>query len=163
MTYTDLKQRLIAEAKAKGVCVDGYGMLKEGTRDEVIDFYLTNIDWCLERSFPSFEILHREFSNVEDKGVYISKVFDGETFDKHQVYVFHNCKGTINVAMDYDNAIIPMLYFANGCNIRVKCVQANAPKIIVPLYIASERHNCVVGEKGGGCEFKRYIVKMVEE
>ena len=147
-------------ARNSGICAEGYGKMRGYDRDEMIQYYLANPDWCLERDFPSMRLLRREFSDIEDKGVFVGKTFDGEVFDKLQAYIFHDCKGTIKVAMDYENAVIPMLYFANGCKIRVECEQKNDPAINVPLYIAEDCK--VTGAKSDNCNFKRKTIKLIE-
>lgn len=160
MNETQLKETLMGDARRGGICADGYAQMRAYDRDELIDFYVENPDWCMERGFPSLELLRREFSDIEDKGVFVGKKFDGEVFDKLQAYIFHDCKGTIKVAMDYDNAVIPMLYFANGCKIRVECGQKNDPAINVPLYIAEDCK--IVGAKTDNCNFKRKTIKLIE-
>ena len=128
---------LMEEARRGGICAEGYGLMRGYDRDELIAYYVANPDWCMERDFPSLEILRSEFSDIEDKGVYVGMTFYGEVFCDKQVYIFHDCIGTIRVAMDYDNAVIPMLFFANGCRMRVTCTQKENLKspIDVPLYI----------------------------
>lgn len=156
-----MKETLMEDARRGGICAEGYGLMRGYDRDGLIDFYVENPDWCMERDFPSLELLRREFSDIEDRGVFIGKTFDGETFDKLQTYIFHDCKGTIKVAMDYDNAVIPMLYFANGCKMRIVCGQKNDPAINVPLYIAEDCK--VVGAKTDNCNFKRKTIKLIEQ
>lgn len=155
-----LKETLMGDARRGGICAEGYGLMRGYDREELIGYYVANPDWSIERGFPSLELLRREFSDIENKGVFVSKTFDGETFDKLQAYIFHDCKGTIKVAMDYDNAVIPMLYFANGCNIRVECEQKNDPAINVPLYIAEDCK--VTGAITDNCVFKRKTIKLIE-
>lgn len=155
-----MKETLMEDARRGGICAEGYGLMRGYDRDGLIAYYVANPDWSIERGFPSLELLHREFADIEDKGVFVGKTFDGEVFDKLQTYIFHDCKGTIKVAMDYDNAVIPMLYFANGCNIRVECEQKNDPAINVPLYIAEDCN--VVGAKSDNCNFKRKTIKLIE-
>lgn len=156
MEEMQLKETLMNDARRGGICAEGYGLMRGYDREGLIDYYLAHLTWGMKRGFPSLELLHREFSDIEDKGVFVGKTFDGEVFDKLQTYIFHDCKGTIRVAMDYDNAVIPMLYFANGCNIRVGCEQENEPAIAVPLYIAEDCK--VVGAKSENCVFKRKAV-----
>lgn len=161
MEEMQLKETLMEDARRGGICAEGYGLMRGYDRDGLIGYYLSNPDWSIERGFPSLKLLRREFSDIEDKGVFVGKTFDGEVFDKLQTYIFHDCKGTIKVAMDYDNAVIPMLYFANGCNIRVECEQRNDPAINVPLYIAEDCK--VVGAKADNCVFKRKTIKLIEQ
>ena len=160
MKEMQLKETLMEDARRGGICAPGYELMRGYDRDRLIDYYVQNPDWAMERGFPSLELLRREFSDIEDKGVIVSKTFDGEIFDKLQTYIFHDCKGTIRVAMDYDNAVIPMLYFANGCNIRVECEQKNEPAINVPLYIAEDCK--VTGAKNDNCLFKRKTIKLLK-
>lgn len=161
MNELQQKETLMSEARRGGICAEGYANMRGYDRDEMIDYYLANPDWCLERGFPSYGMLRREFSDIEDRGVFVDKTFDGETFGDKLVYVFHGCKGTIRVAMDYDNAVIPMLYFANGCNIRVECDQNNTPAIKVPLYVA-EGKTCVTYANNENCTFRRRIIRRVK-
>ena len=157
----DLKQELMDSARDNGICAEGYGHMRAYDRDGLIDYYMSNLDWGMERGFPSLKLLRREFSNIEDKGVFVGRTFNGEVFDRLQTYIFHDCRGTIRVAMDYDNAVIPMLYFANGCRIRVECEQKNDPAINVPLYIAEDCK--VTGAKTDNCAFKRKTIKLIEQ
>lgn len=150
-------------ARRHGICAAGYGQMRNYDRDKLIDYYVQNPDWCMERGFPSLEVLRREFGDIEAKGVYVGKRFDGEVFSGKQVYIFHACTGTIRVAMDYDRAIIPMLYFANGCNMTVSCEQANEPPIRVPLYVTDERANCVYSAISEGCKFMRHTINLTEQ
>lgn len=160
MKEMQLKETLMEDARLGGICAEGYGLMRGYDRDELIDYYVQNPDWAIERGFPSLELLRREFADIEEKGVYVGRTFDGEVFDKLQTYIFHDCKGTIRVAMDYENAVIPMLYFGNGCHIRVECGQKNDPAINVPLYIAEDCK--VVGAKTDNCNFKRKTIKLLE-
>lgn len=156
----ELKKRLMSEARSKGICLDGYREMKHDSLDGLINYYLMHVDWCVRRDFPVQRTLAQDFSDCEDKGVFIGRTFNGEVFDRLQTYVFHGCVGTISVAMDYDNAVIPMLYFANGCDITVKCEQKNKPVITVPLYIAEDCK--VVGAKTDNCTFKRHTIKLIK-
>ena len=81
------------------------------------------------------ETLRRDFSDCEADGIFVDKHFHGELLTSHQVYVFHNCTGTIRTGLNVERRIIPMLYFANGCNMDVKAVSDTAPKVRVPLYV----------------------------
>lgn len=160
MNEAKLKETLMNDARRGGICAEGYGQMRGYDREGLIDYYIQNPDWCMERGFPSLELMRREFSDIEGKGVFIGKTFDGEVFDKLQTYIFHDCKGTIRVAMDYENAVIPMLYFANGCRMRVECEQKNDPAINVPLYIAEDCK--VVGARTDNCVFRRKTIKLIE-
>lgn len=162
MNEIELKERLMEDARRGGICAEGYGKMRGYNRDKLIAFYLECPDWCIERGFPSLELLRLEFSDIEDRGVFVDKKFDGELFDKLQVYVFHNCRGIIKVAMDYDNAVIPMLYFANGCNIKIVCQQKNDPEILIPVYVVDDGSNHIRCSRSEGCSFRRHKIRKVE-
>ena len=159
-TQEQLKERLLQLAKADNICVDGYRRVVGSNRQEMIAYYKQMIDWCLERNYPDYAILQEHFSDCEDEGIYIGKEFNGEIFSSQQVYVFHNCKGTINVQMDYENEIIPMLYFANKCDMRVICTLENIIPIRVPLYIFGE--NCVESNDSDNAQYVRYITRLLK-
>ena len=132
-----LNETLLAQAVSKGICDLGRREIENRDRDALVRYYVETIDWSLERGFPDLKTLREEFADVEDKGVFVDREFDGELFARRQAYVFHHCKGCINVAMDYESANIPMLYFANGSWVEVRCEQkenAGHP-IIVPVYV----------------------------
>lgn len=136
MTNKSYIESLLADAHKLGICKDGYKRMLENSRDGLLKFYLECPDWCLERNFPNLADLKENWTDCEDYGVFVGKQFKGETLSGLQAYIFHNCTGHIHVAMDYEKAIIPMLYFANNCRISVKCnQQENKVKpIIVPIY-----------------------------
>lgn len=158
MKEFELKDVLMSDARDSGICKDGYSEMRGYDREALIEMYLRTLDWSLERDFPSIELLRREFADIEDKGVYVDKEFNGEIFSDKQAYVFHHCKGVINVAMNYEKAIIPMIYIANDCDIVVCCEQTNKPKIKTPVYIFGE--NEVFCENNDNAEYRVYIRKQ---
>ena len=162
MNDMQLKEMLMEEARRGGICAEGFREMRTDSIGKLVDYYVANPDWCMERSFPSLEILRREFYDCEDKGVFVGRTFNGEVFSERQVYVFHDCKGTIKVAMDYDNAVIPMLYFANGCNMTISCDQPDNPPIRVPLYVTDEGDNSVDYAVDDNCEFVRHTIKLID-
>lgn len=161
MEILELKEALMQDAKADGICAEGYGKMRGYDRDELINYYLTNPDWCLQRRFPSIRLLRTEFSDIEDRGVFVEKKFNGETLDRKQVYVFHHCEGKIKVAMDYDNAVIPMLYFANGCKITIECEQINFPPIMVPVFVVEDGRTQVEGTDNEWCNFRYHSINII--
>lgn len=155
----ELKRELMEAARAGGICAEGYGLMRCYDRDELIEYYLKVPDWGLKRGFPTLETLRREFSHEEHNGVYVDKTFDGEILGDRQTYVFHHCSGRAQIEMGADgqtgSPIIPMLYFANGCDMRVECLLKYSPKIKVPCYIfGNDEHLTLRG--GRGAEFIRY-------
>lgn len=136
----NLKDKLIDTAKAKGICTDGYGIMLNRDIDGLVEYYLENPDWCMERQFPDLHTLKEQFSDCEDKGIYINKTFKGEILNDKQVYVFHNCRGTIKTGLNLKKRIIPMIYICNGCRLRIVGTGDVKPgkedeRSIVPIYI----------------------------
>ena len=159
----DIQKKLLLTAHEKGICADGYRqMLESADTDALIDYYVVNPDWCLERNFPDLETLREHFADAGEKGVFVDRTFNGELLNDLQAYVFHNCKGTIKVGMNVDKCIIPMLYFANGCNITVSCDIPYLLPIRVPLYVTDEWTNCVNHTVGDNCIFTRYTIKLID-
>ena len=154
------KEKLLRGARLNGMCKNNLSHLKEcKSKEEAIELYKMTIDWALERGYPSMSDLLADFSNMEKEGVFIERNFDGELLDQHQVYVFHNCTGSIRVALNYDKAIITMLYFANGCDMTIKCTQKNFHPIRVPLYIFGE--NIIKAESDDNVKFIKYNESML--
>ena len=131
------KDSLLRYGKLNSMCAENIEALKEcETKSDAILLYKKTIDWALERNYPTLEILRSEFADCQDDGLFIDHIFNGETLNENQVYVFHNCKGTIKVGLNTDKAIIPMLYFANNCEMRIEGI--NAMRVmpdIIPCYV----------------------------
>lgn len=124
----NLKEQLMEQAREKGICVDGYSEMRAGNVDGLVLYYIQNPDWCLERDFPDLKSLKENFSDIEDRGIYVGKHFRGEILNELQTYIFHKCTGTVKVGMNVDKAIIPMLYVANGCKLHFVGIGDFAPK-----------------------------------
>lgn len=122
----DLKQYLLSLSREKGICAEGLAHMRADSLPALVDYYLENPDWCLERNFPDLDCLKRNFSNIEDKGVFVGRKFNGELLNDLQVYIFHKCSGTVKVSLNVDKRIIPMLYVANGSRIRFVGVGDNS-------------------------------------
>lgn len=135
----NLKEILMEQARAKGICADGYREMRADEIDRLVDFYIENPDWCLERDFPSMEMLREHFADLEDKGVFVGKTFNGELLNDKVAYVFHGCKGTVKVGLNVEKGIIPMLYVANRSRLRFVGVGDYDPqnprdRSVVPVY-----------------------------
>jgi hypothetical protein len=158
-----LKEELMRQARAKGICMDGFRTMHSAAdKQALVDYYVQTLDWSLERNFPRLSSIREHFSDCSDKGVYVDQTFHGETFSALQTYVFHNCTGVINVQMDYEQANIPMLYFANNCHIKVVCRQQQGrgvPAIRVPLYVFGD--NIVTSEDSDNAVFLRYDFELL--
>ena len=126
---------------------------------EAVELYKKTIDWALEEGYPTIETIRRDFNDCEVAGIFVDKVFHGELLDDQQVYVFHNCTGTIRVGLNIKKRIIPMLYFANGCDMDVRGVPGSAMQVRVPLYVFGQ--NRVGAEQSDDiiCTTYRFDVK----
>ena len=105
------------------------------SKSDAISLYKKTIDWALEEGYPDLDTLRKFFSDCEAYGIFIDRHFDGELLDNHAVYVFHNCLGTIRTGLNVERRIIPMLYFANGCDMRVEGIKGSGMSVKVPLYV----------------------------
>lgn len=137
-----LKIELLEAAKAKGICSAGYKEMGARDIDALVEYYIANPDWCMERGFPSLSSLRENFANYTDKGVFVDHEFTGERLDGRLVYIFHHCKGSIRVGLNINEAIIPMLYFANGCDMDVEIEDG----VKIPMYVFGSNE---VREHGG--------------
>lgn len=150
------KDTLLRCGKLNSMCAENIEALKEcETKSDAIQLYKKTIDWALERNYPSLGTLRSEFAECHDDGLFIDHTFNGETLNELQVYVFHNCKGIIRVGLNSDKAIIPMLYFANGCEMTI--VGTNAVRVmpdIVPCYVFGE--NSITAENDINAIFRIY-------
>lgn len=132
----DWKELLVSEAKTKRMCSENFrGLLECEDRETAIGLYKKTIDWALEEKYPSLSVICDCFSDCEECGIFVGKVLDGQELSSEQVYVLHACTGTVDVAMDYDNAVIPMIYIANNCDIQIRCQQHNILPIHIPVYV----------------------------
>lgn len=124
-----------------------------GSIEDAVSLYKKTIDWALEEGYPNFATLQKYFSDCENLGVFVGREFHGEVLSDQQVYVFHKCTGTIRVGLNVEKRIIPMLYFANGCDMSVKpsFVHGN---VRVPLYVFGD--NVVKPYATGGAIYRIY-------
>lgn len=137
------------------MCAENIDALRDvQSKADAVALYKKTIDWALEKNYPPINFIRNEFGDCEDLGIFIDRTFNGELLNEHQCYVFHNCRGHIRVDLNVSQKIIPMLYFANGCNISV--TRADAPHTLpirVPLYIYGE--NIIKAEDNDDIIFTR--------
>lgn len=151
----DWKKNLRREASAHHMCEENRESLSSvDSKEKAIDLYKKTIDWALEEGYPSFSTLVRDFSDCEDYGIYVNKVFHGEKLDEQKVYVFHNCRGTIYTGLNVPKRIIPMLYFANNCEMRIRPSGPSGVDVRVPLYVFGQ--NNLVTDRSNDVSFKIY-------
>ena len=80
------------------------------------------------------------------------------------MYIFHKCKGTINVGLNIEKKIIPMLYIANGCRLRIVGVGDIKPKkaserSVVPIYTFGD--NNVSARDNKYVEFRKFDEELI--
>lgn len=138
------------------MCKENLDALKDcRSKSDAINLYKKTPDWALSKDFPSIEFLTTEFSNNKQDGFYVGHTFNGEILNEHLVYIFHNCKGTIRVGLNIKKGIIPMLYFANNCEMTICGINTNKIRPDhVPLYIFGE--NDITAENDINIIFTKY-------
>lgn len=142
------------------MCKENRIMLESVTsKEEAIELYKKTIDWALEEGYPSMATLRKDFTNNEADGIFIDKVFHGEILTDKTVYVFHNCSGTIRVGLNVEKKIIPMLYFANGCDMDVKGIPGSVMQVRVPLYIFGDNRIGAEQSDDVVCRTYKFAVK----
>lgn len=154
------KRQLRREASVHHMCGENRVAL-EGvdSMDEAIKLYKKTIDWALEEGYPNMQTLRRYFSHCEDYGIFIDTDFQGDVLTEHQVYVFHNCTGYVRTGLNVGEKLIPMMYFANGCDMTVRGIPGSGTQARVPLYVFG--YNRVAGEQSDDiiCKTYTYDVK----
>jgi hypothetical protein len=150
------KIRLDKDARSKKICAEYHDLISRAeTKDDLIGIYKRGIDWSLENDCPSLEFLRGEAKDFEYRGLFIDHHFNGELLDEHQVYIFHNCTGEIRVGLNIGKRIIPMLYFANGCDMKVLHGGDSVMPVRIPLYIFGSNH--ILSETSDSVTFKTYV------
>lgn len=149
------KKQLRREASAHHMCEENRTLLESvESKSDAIELYKRTIDWALEENYPNLETIRSCFSDCEAEGVFVDKHFTGEILTDHKVYIFHNCTGVIRVGLNVKMRIIPMLYFANGCQMTIKPLGSSRLDVRVPLYVFGD--NRVNGEGSDEVVFKTY-------
>lgn len=150
------KEYLLRQAGLESMCAENMVALRScQTKADAVSLYKKTVDWALEKNYPSINFLRNEFNDCDAYGVFVDTVFNGELLNEHQCYVFHNCRGHITVDINSISQIIPMLYFANNCHLRV--TRADGPHVVpirVPLYIFGP--NTIEAENNNDISFKKY-------
>lgn len=139
------KKLLRRKATASHMCEENRTALGQvETKADAIALYIQTIDWALEEDYPGLNVIRRYFQDCEQYGIFVDKTFSGETLIDLPVYVFHNCKGSIRVGLNTSKRIIPMLYFANGCDMTITSSNTLGLRSRVPLYVFGD--NTVIAE-----------------
>lgn len=131
------KKYLQEQARVHRMCADNRAYLNAcESKSDAIRLYKQTVDWALEEDYPNIDFLRTEFADNEADGIFVDKHFDGELLNEQQVYVFHHCTGVVRVGLNMAKKIIPMCYFANGCDMTILGIENdNILPDRVPLYI----------------------------
>lgn len=137
------------EASASHMCEEYRTALAGASSpEEAIALYKKCINWALENGYPTLEVLRKYFSGYQSEGVYVGQEFSGEVLTDLSVYVFHDCKGFIRTGLNVARKIIPMLYFANGCDMTII---GTGPEVgmpsIVPIHVFGDNRIDAVDSK----------------
>lgn len=156
------KRQIRREASVHHMCEENRDALSlVETKKDAVELYKKTVDWALEEGYPCLETLRRNFSDCEEYGIFVGKHFNGELLADHHVYVFHQCTGEIRVGLNVGKRIIPMLYFANGCNMSVKSsgpLPVSFP-VRVPCYIFGQNVVSVENSEDLECKIYKFEVK----
>ncbi len=147
----DWKKRAILEATAKNVCSEYRGLMERCDKiEDIFELYKRGVDWSLENDAPSLLLLREFKDECEKNGIFLDRHFNGEVLNSESTYIFHNCSGRIRTGLNVSKRVIPMLYFANGCNMTIEASSSLNMKTRVPLYIYGD--NSIVAEQSGEIE-----------
>ena len=149
------KKRIEDEARTVGICTEFSKLiLAAETIEDLVAAYKKGADWALEHNFPSQEALREIASEVKPMGVYIDHHFSGETLDREQVYILHNCTGEIRAGLNVPYKNIPIFYISNGSNLTFSPSGPSGLEVRVPLYVF--RGSSVNTDTTGDVTFKTY-------
>ena len=128
-----LSDRMKQEAVSLGLCAQWTAEWENGTsKDEMVEKFVTGLDFCIQHNFPSTEVMKKDFGDVIHKhGVYVGEevhlqhpkivVLNGRCggsilcggYDAGNIYVRHNSNVTIRIdghayvhISVYDDAIV---------------------------------------------------------
>lgn len=145
---------------AHGVCEEYRGLLsRASSKVDALALYKRGINWCLENNSPSIDFLRDYKEDCYFSGIFIDRHFDGEVLIDQPVYVFHNCTGTIRVGLNKSRRTIPMLYFANGCEMDIKGIEGSEISPRVPIYIFGKNRVSAEQSKDITCVIYKHNAK----
>lgn len=159
ITWKDI---VIADAKAHGICNEYAELLRRcKSLSDFLALYRRGPDWALENQVPTISLLRQYPEGLDLHGILVDKHFDGDVLMDRTVYIFQHCTGTIRTGLNVPRKIIPMLYFANGCDMRIESANGDdmPSPIQVPLYIFGE--NRIESEESAKIRCK-YIKREVK-
>lgn len=162
MISTEWKRSLRRRAGQHGMCETKRHALEQmSTTSEAIALYLGSIEWALGENYPTLDEIRKNFNpkELEYYGIFVDKEFNGETLYGKQRYIFHNCKGTICTGLNIEQKIIPMLYFANGCDMTVRSCAHYPLPVSVGLYVFGDNRISAEMSEDIICKTYKHTVK----
>lgn len=116
----ELSKHLLNTAKSAGLCTEHQSSWKDRSVAAFVEYYKANPDWCIERQYPSYDLLSKEFNSedVRKQGVYVGQ--DGLDISLTEpeglpIYIFNQCSGTLIA----EGWTAPKVYIALGSKIKI--------------------------------------------
>lgn len=123
----ELSNNLLKDAVNAGLCAEHTAQWDSNwSHRDLVSYYKANPNWCLERHFPSFEVLKKSFNDniTKSMGVYVDSFVTLRATDL--CYVFNNCKvGVITSA-------VTRLYF--GLNTEAHIIVEDGGNLVIDCY-----------------------------
>lgn len=124
---SNLSDKLLTKAVDAGLCAEHTtAWNSDWSHSDLVNYYKTNPNWCLERHFPSLDILQECFNDslTKSMGVYVNSFVTLRATDL--CYVFNNCKvGVITSA-------VTRLYF--GLNTEAHIIVEDGGNLVIDCY-----------------------------
>ena len=157
---TEWKRQLRREASAHHMCEENRSALDSlDSKADAIALYKKTIDWALEEGYPNINTIRSIFGDCDEYGVFVDREFHGEILNDHKVYVFHNCNGVIRTGLNVEKRIIPMFYFANGCDMEIRSAGPTGLEVRVPLYVFGDNKVKSLRSDDLVCKIYKFDVK----
>lgn len=139
MKEKEWKPIVLADAARRGICGQYTGLLQRC--ENLTDFlrlYRRGAAWALEHNVPRLEMLRQyKEERLDLHGIYIDYEFNGEELWDKQVYILHNCRGTIRTGLNLDKRNIPIFYLANGCDLTIESANGDylSHPVDIPIWL----------------------------
>lgn len=133
----NLSDKMKSEAVSLGLCAQWTADWEDNSsKDEMIEKFISGIDFCIARNWPSCEIMKKYFGDrMHDHGVYVDEnvnlyspktlVLNGECVaditygetSSGEIHVRHNC--TLNLKVDFLSRVFVNVY--DNAKVNIKC------------------------------------------
>lgn len=130
-----MERILIKELKniaiESGLCNEHQLAWDYNSLENILNYYKTNANWCMERNYPSLDYITNKFDNeiLLNTDIFINKNFDTESplYCDNPIYIFHNCSGFIHISFNREKKNYPIIYVGNNSNIHITIDGCNSP------------------------------------